>query len=283
MNYRHAFHAGNFADVVKHAVLARIVLYLQNKDKAFRAIDTHAGPGRYDLTSSEAQRTGEWRDGVGRLLEAKLPADAASLLEPYLAAVRAENAGGIFRFYPGSPLLVRRLLRPQDRLTAIELHSQDAGRLKSLFEGDIQVRVIHLDGWLSLNAHLPPKEKRGLVLVDPPFEEAGEFDRLATGLNQAHRRWPGGTYALWYPIKDRRAVARFREGLAASGIPKLLDIRFEVRNPSPESRLDGCGLVVANPPFTLEKELGTLLPVLRDCLAQDKGACFELAALGAGA
>jgi len=281
MNYRRAFHAGNFADVLKHAVLARIVLYLQNKDKAFRVIDTHAGPGSYDLASNEAQRTGEWRDGIGRLLEGTLPTDAAALLDPYLAAVRSENPAGGFRFYPGSPLLVRRLLRPQDRLTAIELHPQDAERLRALFEGDVQVRVIHLDGWLALNAHLPPKEKRGLVLVDPPFEEPGEFDRLLTGLKQAHRRWPGGTYALWYPVKDRRAVAGFREGLAGSGIPKLLDIRFEVRKPSPEPRLDGCGLLVVNPPFTLEAELQVILPVLRDRLSQDKGAGFELAAPGA--
>lgn len=286
MNYRHDFHAGNFADVVKHAVLARIVLYLQNKDKAFRVIDTHAGSGRYDLASDEAQRTGEWRDGIGRLLDAKLTAEAAALLEPYLAAVRAENPQGGLRFYPGSPLLVRRLLRPQDRLTAIELHPQDAERLKGLFAGDFQVRVIHLDGWLALGAHVPPKEKRGLVLVDPPFEEAGEFDRLAAGLASAHRRWPGGTYALWYPIKDRRAVARFRDALAAFGIPKLLDIRFEARKPSPEPRLDGCGLLVANPPFALEAELRIMLPVLRDRLAQDGGASFEVASLagdGAGA
>jgi 23S rRNA (adenine2030-N6)-methyltransferase len=169
--------------------------------------------------------------------------------------------------YPGSPLIVRQLLRKQDRLTAIELHPQDAARLKAVFAGDIQARVIELDGWLALGAHLPPKEKRGLVLVDPPFEEEGEFSRLVDGLARAHRRWPGGIYALWYPIKDRKAVAAFRAALKETGIPKLLDIGFEIRPPSSEPSLDGSGMVVVNPPFTLEGELRILLPALHKVMA----------------
>ncbi|MBE7185151.1 MAG: 23S rRNA (adenine(2030)-N(6))-methyltransferase RlmJ [Methylobacterium mesophilicum] len=270
MNYRHAFHAGNFADVLKHFVLSRLVLYLQKKDKPFRVVDTHAGRGRYDLSSGEAQRTGEWRDGIGRLLEAELPAQAAELLAPYLSTIRQDAAG--FAAYPGSPLVSRRLLRKQDRLTAIELHPQDSQALRSLFAGDFQTRVIHLDGWLSLNSQLPPKEKRGLVLVDPPFEEPGEFDRLVDGLATAYRRWPGGTYALWYPVKDRKAVARFRDGLKASGIPDIIDVTLDIRAPSPEPKLDGCGMVVVNPPYTLESELAAVLPVLKDLLAQGPGA-----------
>ncbi|RIK88739.1 MAG: 23S rRNA (adenine(2030)-N(6))-methyltransferase RlmJ [Hyphomicrobiales bacterium] len=269
MNYRHAFHAGNFADVVKHAVLARIVEYLKRKPGAFRVIDTHAGIGLYDLSGEEAQRTGEWRGGVGRLLEARLPAGAAALLAPYLDAVRALNPEGGVRFYPGSPLVTRSLLRDGDRLTAIELHPQDALALKQRFAGDWQVRVIALDGWLALGAHVPPKEKRGLVLVDPPFEKEGEFDRLADGLARAHRRWPGGTYALWYPVKDRAAVERFRDRLRGAGIAKVLDIAFEIRAPSPEPRLDGCGMVVVNPPFVLEDEMAALLPALREALGED--------------
>lgn len=268
MNYRHAFHAGNFADVLKHAVLARIVEYLKRKPGAFRVIDTHAGIGLYDLTGDEAQRTGEWRGGIGRLLDAALPEPAAGLLAPYLDVVRALNPDGGVRHYPGSPLLTRRLLRESDRLTAIELHPEDSLALKARFAGDWQVRVIALDGWLALGAHVPPKEKRGLVLVDPPFEKEGDFDRLASGLATAHRRWPGGTYALWYPIKDRAAVERFRETLGASGIARIVDITLELRPPSPEPRLDGCGMVVVNPPFVLEEEMAAILPALRDLLGE---------------
>lgn len=270
MNYRHAYHAGNFADVVKHAVLSRLVEYLKQKDKAFRVIDTHAGIGRYDLASVEAGKTGEWQGGIGRLLDAALDSRTATLLQPYLEAVRAENPDGNLGRYPGSPLIVRHLLRKQDRLTAIELHPEDAARLKSVFAGDFQARVIELDGWLALGAHLPPKEKRGLVLVDPPFEEEGEFPRLVENLRRAHRRWPGGIYALWYPIKDRKAVAAFRTALKEAGIPKLLDIGFEIRPSSSEPSLDGSGLVVVNPPYTLEAELRILLPALHKTLAVDQ-------------
>lgn len=267
MNYRHAYHAGNFADVVKHVVLSRLVEYLKQKDKAFRVIDTHAGIGRYDLASVEAGKTGEWQGGIGRLVEATLEPKAAPLLKPYLEAVRAQNPDGGVRRYPGSPLVVRNLLRNQDRLTVIELHPNDAERLKSVFAGDFQTRVIELDGWLALGAHLPPKEKRGLVLIDPPFEEEGEFSRLVGGLQKAHRRWPGGIYALWYPIKDRKAVNAFRAALKEAGIPKILDIVFEIRPASSEPSLDGSGLVVVNPPYTLEGELKLLLPALHKVLA----------------
>lgn len=270
MNYRHAYHSGNFADVVKHAVLSRLVEYLKQKDKAFRVIDTHAGIGRYDLASVEAGKTGEWQGGIGRLSEAALEPRTAALLQPYLEAVRLENPDGGLRRYPGSPLIVRHLLRKQDRLTAIELHSEDAARLKAVFAGDFQTRVIELDGWMALGSHLPPKEKRGLVLVDPPFEEEGEFQRLVENLRRAHRRWPGGIYALWYPIKDRKAVAAFRAALKETGIPKLLDIGFEIRPASSEPSLDGSGLVVVNPPFTLEVELRVMLPALHGALAVEQ-------------
>ena len=272
MNYRHAYHAGNFADVLKHVVLTRILDYLKRKDGAFRVIDTHAGVGVYDLSSEEAQKTGEWREGVGRLLEAQLPQPTVNLLAPYLEVVRSFNIGHPFRFYPGSPALTKALLRGFDRLTAIELHPDDHFALKTRFAGDFQVRVIELDGWLALGAHVPPKEKRGLVLVDPPFEKEGEFERLVAGLKKAHRRWPGGIYAFWYPIKDRAAVERFRRDLTEAGIPKILDIVLEIRRPSPEPRLDGSGLIVVNPPYVLEDELKTMLPLLRDILAEDRFA-----------
>ena len=272
MNYRHAYHAGNFADVVKHAVLTRIVEYLKLKEKAFRVVDTHAGIGLYDLSAEEARKTGEWRDGIGRLLDATLKPEIANLLNPLLGAVHAMNPEGGLRFYPGSPLIVRHLLRKQDRLSAIELHPTDAALLRERFAGDFQARVIELDGWLALGAHLPPKEKRGLVLIDPPFEQEGEFDRLVDGLARAHRRWPGGIFALWYPLKDRAGVNRFRADLVETGIPKILDIRFEIRPPSPEPRLDGTGMIVVNPPYPLEAELRSLLPALKTLLAESPHA-----------
>lgn len=276
MNYRHAYHAGNFADVVKHVVLCLLVEHLKRKDKAFRVIDTHAGVGLYDLASPEARKTGEWRGGIGRLLQADLSPPAAELLKPYLDAVRAVNEPGEFSRYPGSPMIVRHLLRRQDRLSASELHPADAARLKVLFDGDFQVRVMQLDGWLALGAHLPPKEKRGLVLVDPPFEADSEFERMVDGLRKAHRRWPGGVYALWYPIKDRGAVAAFRRALADSGIAKILDVVFEIRPPSPEPRLDGSGMIVVNPPFTLERDLAAVIPALQGLLALEEPSGWSL-------
>lgn len=276
MNYRHAYHAGNFADVVKHVVLARLIEYLKRKDKAFRVVDTHAGIGLYDLSSQEAQKTGEWQDGIGRVLAASIAPEAAGLMAPYLDAVHSVNPDGVLSAYPGSPLIARALLRKQDRLSAIELHPEDVIRLKALFADDFQVRVTELDGWLALGAHLPPKEKRGLVLVDPPFEQAGEFDRLVERLSTAWKRWPGGIYALWYPIKDRPAVAAFHKALASAGIPKILNIRFEVRRALGEPRLDGSGMIVVNPPFTLEAELRTVFPQLHSLLAEEEGDLWSL-------
>ena len=189
MNYRHAFHAGNFADVVKHLIVCRIVEYLKRKPAPFRVVDTHAGIGLYDLGAEEAERTGEWREGIGRLWTGRLSGEAADLAEPYLDTVRAENPEGELRHYPGSPLLVRRLLRPSDKLVAFELHPDDATALAALFRRDREVSVVAADGWDALAGQLPPPERRGLVLVDPPFEMPGEFRRLAGGLARAHRRF----------------------------------------------------------------------------------------------
>jgi 23S rRNA (adenine2030-N6)-methyltransferase len=271
MNYRHIYHAGNFADVLKHAVLARLVRYQQNKDKAFRVLDTHAGIGLYDLSSEEAQKTGEWQTGIGKLMHAELAAPVADLLEPYLSSVRELNPDGGVKLYPGSPKLTRLLLRPQDRLSAMELHPDDARALSRQFEGDFQVRVTELDGWLALGAHLPPKEKRGLILVDPPFEIAGEYERLVDGLAKAYRRFATGTYCLWYPIKKGAPIKDFHEQLQALEIPKMLCAELSVRSDREEG-LSGSGLIIVNPPFTLKDELHTLLPVLKTIMAQDRYA-----------
>ncbi|KJS08426.1 MAG: lactate dehydrogenase [Hoeflea sp. BRH_c9] len=276
MNYRHLYHAGNFADVLKHAVLAQIITYLKRKDQAFRVIDTHAGIGSYDLTSDEAQKTGEWREGVGRLTKAKLSPELAAFLAPWLDAVATLNPDGGVRHYPGSPKLARMLMRKQDRLTAIELHPTDANQLRSAFAGDHQVRVIELDGWLALGGHLPPKEKRGLVLVDPPFEADGEYDRMIDGLARATRRFAGGTYMLWHPIKADSPLAAFDKKLIALNRPRTLSVRLLTRDNKTAPGLNGSGLVIVNPPFTLEADLNQVLPELARLLAQGPGARSEL-------
>lgn len=272
MNYRHIYHAGNFADVLKHAVLARLIVYLQQKDKAFRVIDTHAGIGLYDLSSAEAQKTGEWLDGIGKLISAELPDDVAALLAPYLDAVRALNPEGGVKLYPGSPKLTRMLLREQDRLSAMELHPADCETLRDLFAGDYHVRVTELDGWLSLGAHMPPKEKRGIVLVDPPFEIEGDYERLVDGLVKAYRRFPGGTYCLWYPLKKGAPIKDFHHALKETEIPKMLCTELSVRSDRETTGLSGTGLIIVNPPYTLHDELKKILPVLKALLAQDRFA-----------
>jgi len=269
LNYRHAFHAGGFVDVVKHLILTRLIEYLKLKPAAFRVIDTHAGIGRYDLTGEEAQRSPEWREGIARLLDHDLPPEAAALAQPYLDVVKGENPDGGLKAYPGSPLLVRKLLRPQDRLFAMELHPADAKALSALFAGDIQSRVIELDGWLALGSQLPPKEKRGLVLIDPPFEEDGEFERLAAGLVRAHKRFPQGVYALWYPLKDQKERDAFAAALRETGIAKMLRAEVMVRAPAHPPRLFGTGMMIVNPPYTLEGELKVLLPPLTAILADN--------------
>ncbi|MFK0272155.1 23S rRNA (adenine(2030)-N(6))-methyltransferase RlmJ [Ensifer sp. NPDC090286] len=279
MNYRHIYHAGNFADVLKHAVLARLVTYLQQKEKAFRVLDTHAGIGLYDLSSEEAQKTGEWRDGVGRLLDGELPPEIAAILAPYLSSIRALNPGSELTLYPGSPKLARMLFRSQDRLSAMELHPDDYETLHRLFDADFQSRVTELDGWLALGAHLPPKEKRGLILVDPPFEKEGEYERLADGLARGYRRFTGGVYCLWYPLKQGAPIKAFHEALKALDIPKMLCAELSVRSDRETTGLSGSGLIIVNPPFTLKSELDLLLPFLKTRLGQDRFAssrCFWL-------
>jgi 23S rRNA (adenine2030-N6)-methyltransferase len=265
MNYRHAFHAGNFADVVKHAALARIITHLKEKPAAFRVIDTHAGAGLYDLSGPEASRTGEWRAGIGRLLAAELAPDTRALLGPYLDAVVALNPGRDMKVYPGSPALAQSLLRDQDRLMVCEREPQAAHALAMLVRGDPRAKAVEIDGYTALNAYVPPKERRGLVLIDPPYEQPGEFERLVQALAAAHRKWPTGIYALWYPIKNLRETAAFARRLAASGIARVLRAELTLARADSE-RLGGSGLIVVNPPWRLDEELSALLPALSQAL-----------------
>ncbi|MDO9382418.1 MAG: 23S rRNA (adenine(2030)-N(6))-methyltransferase RlmJ [Hyphomicrobiaceae bacterium] len=264
MNYRHAYHAGNFADVLKHATLALVIEHLKLKPAPFRVIDTHAGTGVYDLHGDEATKTGEWRDGIARLLSAPKSDEINDILRPYVEAVCAGNPGGELRTYPGSPLLVRRLIRRDDRIIANELHPTDAAALAQLFARDKQVKVTNLDGWIALKAFLPPKERRGLVLIDPPFEQAGELDRLLTGLREIVRRFATGSVILWYPIKSAPPIEAFERQLAASGVDKILRAELMIKPFHDAQSLCGTGLILLNPPFTTVNKLKVLLPFLAD-------------------
>jgi 23S rRNA (adenine2030-N6)-methyltransferase len=262
MNYRHIFHAGNFADVFKHVVLSLLLKSLQRKDTPFCYLDTHAGAGRYDLNSEAAQKTGEYREGIWRLWDMNpLPE-----LAEYLAAVRAVNADGTLRSYPGSPMIARFFLRPQDRMVLLELQADECTLLQARFAGDRQVVVQRLNGYAGLKAYLPPKERRGLVLIDPPYESDNEYEQVVAGLRVAHERWASGIYIVWYPIKNRPPVARLHRAVIATGIRKILLLELCPYPDDTVLRLNGCGMIVVNPPWMLEEALQALLPKLLELL-----------------
>jgi 23S rRNA (adenine2030-N6)-methyltransferase len=281
MNYRHAFHAGGFADVIKHIVLVRILIYLQEKQAAFRVIDTHAGAGLYDLTSEEARRGGEWLTGIARIMQARFSETTLPLVKPYLDIVRAFNPNRDLAAYPGSPLIARALLRPQDRLTACEVEPGARKRLIDALRRDTQARVVDLDGWLALPAFVPPKERRGLVLIDPPYEHKDEFERLAEGFAEAYAKWPTGSYLLWYPVKSRRAtdtLARLVAEAVGTSKPagKALRLEFSVAPQAADTALASAGLLIVNPPWTLLGELKAILPELEKPLGQGGAGRFRL-------
>jgi 23S rRNA (adenine2030-N6)-methyltransferase len=281
MNYRHAFHAGGFADVIKHIVLVRMLTYLQDKQAAFRVIDTHAGAGVYDLTDEEASRGGEWLLGIARIMQARFSQTTIPLMKPYLDIVRAFNPTLPLRTYPGSPLIARALLRPQDRMTACEVEPKARKHLIDALRRDTQARVVDLDGWTALPAFVPPKERRGLVLIDPPYEQKEEFERLAGGFAEAFGKWPTGSYLLWYPVKSRRAtddLARQVAKAAAGGKPpgRCLRLEFSIAPRSTETSLTSAGLLIVNPPWTLAGELKAILPELEKPLGQGGAGRFRL-------
>jgi 23S rRNA (adenine2030-N6)-methyltransferase len=265
LNYAHDFHAGNFADVFKHIILTRILLYLGQKPAPLRFIETHAGSGFYDLSGEAASRGGEWRGGVQRLLDGPLELAAQALIQPY-ADIVAPLVGGDPPRYPGSPLIASALLRPQDRLIACELHPAAFERLKVNLHKDRRAKAIGIDGYNGLKAFIPPVERRGLVLIDPPFEAPDEFARLALALPAAARKWPGGVFMLWHPVKDRAAADAFAAGLgrdlAASGVGSTLRLELGVGLAEARGPLARNGLIIANPPFCLEAEARQMLPSL---------------------
>lgn len=264
MNYRHAFHAGNFADVMKHALLVWLLDALARKPRPFFVLDTHAGPGFADLQAEPATRTGEWRAGIGRLLADTPPASGGGgtndPLARYLAIVRGLG------LYPGSPALIRALLRPGDRLACCELHPEDHARLHARFARDPRVGVHLRDGYEAVKALLPPPERRGLILLDPPFESPDEFATLAQALRTGLARFPAGVFAAWYPIKHRAPIRDFFASL--EGLRDLVAAELWLRAPLDPGRLNGCGLLVANPPYGFEAEAPALLDALRARLAE---------------
>lgn len=264
--YRHLFHAGNFADVFKHALLAQLVLGLAKKDKPFFCLDTHAGIGHYDLTHEWARKNAEYKSGISLVWARK---DAPPEMAPYLDAVRAENPDKKLNFYPGSPRIVRGLLRAHDRLALSELNKRDFEVLDKLFANDRQVQVRLLDGYQALKAFLPPPERRGLVFVDSSFDRAQEFKRLSDGFAEAHRKFATGVYALWYPLMDPIAMNAFERRVAATGIRKILQLELSVRNIGISGSVRGCGMLVVNPPFGFETAAKKILAWLWLVLAQD--------------
>ncbi len=272
MNYRHGFHAGNFADVFKHALLARILAHLTIKDAPFRVIDTHAGEGAYDLFSTEAERTGEWRQGVGRFeYHALWPQTARALFLPYLESL-GPFVEGRPRLYPGSPLLVQSFLRENDRALFCELREDAYVALCERFRRDRRVKALFLDGYTGLGAFVPPKERRGLVLIDPPFERTDEYQAMFSAFLSSHAKWPTGIYALWHPVKSPSETKVFYDAFAQAGVRRAS--RFEICVGCDASRLNACGLVVVNPPFGFVEDVRAMLSLLVSCLAQGEGAGF---------
>lgn len=270
MNYRHAYHAGNFADVVKHVVLIMLVEHLKKKSAPFFYLDTHAGRGLYDLSEAQAQRSGEYKGGIGRVLDAPaatLPPEIAAYVE--LVRQSAGKGHSAITAYPGSPLIVARLRRPTDRLVLLETLPKEAAALRTALGRARLVSVLESDGYAALKAQLPPRENRGLVLIDPPYESDLEFDRVLAGLELAHERWPTGTCCVWYPLTDRAGPVRFRRDLARSGIRKVLDLQLNVLPADAQVGMAGAGLVIVNPPWLLEERLAQLLPQLHQILSPD--------------
>lgn len=261
MNYRHAYHAGNHADVLKHAVLARLIVHMQKKDKPFRIIDAHAGIGLYDLAGIEAGKTGEWEGGIGKLAAPFAP-EIEQLLAPYRAVIAALNPQGGLRFYPGSPELALRLMRANDRLIANELHPQDAVALERQYLHDPRCEVTAMDAETCLKAKLPPPERRGLILIDPPFEVKTEAEKTVRMLAHGLRRFAAGVFVVWYPLKADQTAETILSGIAALNVAATLKVELRVREAFAAGGLAGSGLAILNCPWKLDGELDALVPAL---------------------
>lgn len=289
LNYRHAFHAGNFADVVKHVALALCFDRLNVKEAPYRYIDTHAGIGLYDFEGEEAGRSPEWKEGVGRIWDAEVnaPPEVRAALAPWLDVIRRLNTGGL-QHYPGSPLIAAEMMRKDDAIRLCELHPESAVLLREAMGRDKRVKIEERDGFDALPAYLPPPERRGLILIDPPFEvgvsgRKMDFEWMLTAALKAVKRWPLGTYVFWRPIKDVEVVQQFDSELVSMLIEKggiaaekLLVADLWVRAIG-EGKLSGAGVVIVNPPYGVEQHLRVAMPWLCDLMRQGEGAGWRLA------
>jgi len=278
MNYRHSYHAGNFADVLKHVLQCVALEYLQQKDKPFWLLDTHAGIGMYDLAGEQAQKTGEFAQGIARLLKRS---DLPEAVQHYVDSVVELNAPEDLRWYPGSPWLAAQHLRPQDQLVLCEMHPQDANALaenvRSDFPAARQIKVLEAtNGYAAVKALVPPPQKRGMVLIDPPFEQRDEFEQVVKTLQEGIRRWATGIYAVWYPIKDPLVVGDFHQQVKAkTGAEKVFVVDLLIRSAQDRSQLNGCGMLFVNPPYGLTQQIHGIMDFLTPLLAQDSGAEYQ--------
>lgn len=266
LSYRHSFHAGNHADVLKHTVQSLIIESLKEKDKPFLYLDTHAGAGRYQLSGEHAERTGEYLEGIARIwAQESVPEE----LKTYLEAVSALNPRGDLRFYPGSPLIAAHLLRDYDKLNISELHPSDFPLLRNEFSRDNRARVVREDGYQQLKSQLPPLSRRGFVLIDPPYELKNDYQAVVKGIQEGHRRFATGTYAVWYPVVLRQQIKRMVKDFQATGIRKILQIELAVRPDSDQRGMTASGMIVINPPWKLESQMKSVLPWLHKVLVPE--------------
>ncbi|BET95296.1 23S rRNA (adenine(2030)-N(6))-methyltransferase RlmJ [Xenorhabdus taiwanensis] len=266
LSYRHSFHAGNHADVLKHVVQSLIIESLKVKEKPFLYLDTHSGAGRYHLSGEHAERTGEYLEGIARIWQRD---DIPEELVAYMDVVKALNPQGSLRYYPGSPLIARHLLREHDELNLSELHPSDYPLLRTEFSRDRRARVLREDGFQQLKSKLPPKSRRGFVLIDPPYELKSDYQNVVQGIQEGYKRFATGTYALWYPVVLRQQIKRLVKGLEASGIRKILQIELGVRPDSDQRGMTASGMIVINPPWKLEQQMKAILPWLHQVLVPE--------------
>ena len=266
LSYRHSFHAGNHADVLKHIVQTLIIESLKEKEKPFLYLDTHAGAGRYQLTNAHATRTGEYLEGIARLWQQE---EVPELILPYLEAVGSLNTSDELRYYPGSPLLAAKLLREQDLLMLTELHPTDFPLLRTEFSRDKRVRVCREDGFGQLKSKLPPASRRGFALIDPPYELKQDYSAVVKGIVEGYKRFATGTYAIWYPVVHRQQIKRMLKELEATGIRKILQIELAVKPDSDQLGMTASGMIVINPPWKLASQMASILPWLHKTLVPE--------------
>ena|SRR3990167_712208 len=278
MNYRHAYHAGNFADVVKHATLIALLNALSKKETPFCYMDTHAGAGFYDLSSDFALKSKEYENGIQKIIHQNNP---PPLIKQYLNCIHQinETPSSSLKFYPGSPMIAHSLLRKNDRIIACELHPQEYQALKKMFVNDKQVAVHKRDGLIALNALLPPAENRGLVLIDPPYENPNEYQQIIQALTTALKRFENGIYAVWYPLKEKIHIEKWQHQLKNEIKKPILLIELTIYPDLPK-HLNGCGLLVINPPWQFDQTMQTILPWLWNALTINQQGAYQLISLG---